>query len=104
MLDFLGHTKGQLIIGGSSIPAGYILPRMMGAFKAAFPDVSILLTVGDTDQITRAVKDGELELGVVGAKTSDPDIVQEKLVEDEMKLVVPTGHEWADRASRNNFV
>ncbi|WP_289019773.1 selenium metabolism-associated LysR family transcriptional regulator [Desulfobacter postgatei] len=99
MLDFLGHTKGQLIIGGSSIPAGYILPRMLGAFKADFPDVSILLTVGDTGQIIRAVKDGELELGVVGAKTSDPDIVQEKLVEDEMKLVVPAGHEWADRIS-----
>ncbi len=99
MLDFLGHTKGQLILGGSSIPAGYILPRMMGTFKAAFPDVSILLTVGDTSQITRAVKDGELELGVVGAKTGDPDIVQEKLIEDEMKLVVPSGHEWADRAS-----
>ncbi|MGD9822760.1 selenium metabolism-associated LysR family transcriptional regulator [Desulfobacter sp.] len=99
MLDFLGHTKGQLLIGGSTIPAGYILPRMMGGFKTAFPDVSILLTVGDTDQITRAVKDGELELGVVGAKTSDPDIVQEKLVEDEMKLVVPTGHEWAHRTS-----
>lgn len=99
MLDFLGHTKGQLLIGGSTIPAGYILPKMIGAFKTAFPDVSIFMTVGDTGQITRAVKDGELELGVVGARTSDPDIVQEKLVEDEMKLVVPAGHEWAHRTS-----
>ena len=99
MLDFLGHTKGQLIIGGSTIPAGYILPRMMGAFKIAFPDVSIHMTVGDTGQISRAVKDGELELAVVGAQINDPDIVQEKLVEDEMKLVVPFGHEWADRES-----
>lgn len=99
MLDFLGHTKGQLIIGGSTIPAGYILPRMMGAFKIAFPDVSIHMTVGDTGQMTRAVKDGELELGLVGAKINDPDIVQEKLIEDEMKLVVPSGHEWADRES-----
>ncbi len=95
MLDFLGHTKGQLILGGSSIPAGYILPKMMGGFKDAFPDVSILLNVGDTGQITQAVKHGELELGVVGAKSDDPDIVQEKLVGDEMKLVVPAGHEWA---------
>jgi len=99
MLDFLGHTRGQLLIGGSTIPAGYILPKMIGAFKTAFPDVSIFMTVGDTGQITRAVKDGELELGVVGARSSDPDIVQEKLVEDEMKLVVPTGHEWAHRTS-----
>lgn len=99
MQDFLGQTKGQLLIGGSTIPAGYILPRMMGAFKNAFPDVSILMTVGDTSQITGAVKDGDLELGVVGAKTNDPDIVQEKLIEDEMKLVIPSSHEWAARES-----
>ncbi|MCG8687324.1 MAG: LysR family transcriptional regulator [Desulfobacterales bacterium] len=99
MLDFLGQTKGKLIIGGSTIPAGYILPKLMGSFKQAYPDVSIHLTAGDTGQITRAVKQGEIELGVVGAKTEDPAIEQKKLVRDEMKLVVPAGHEWADKKS-----
>ena len=97
MLDFLGHTKGRLNIGGSSIPAGYILPKMMGGFKKEFPEVSILMSVGDTGQITQAVKLGELELGVVGAKSDDPDIAQEKLVADEMKLIVPADHVWAER-------
>lgn len=99
MLDFLGKTKGKLMMGGSTIPAGYIFPKLMGAFKQKYPDVSIALTVGDTSQITRAVKQGELELGIVGAKTSDPVLEQEPLVEDEMKLIVPAGHEWAGRAS-----
>ncbi len=96
MLDFLGHTKGQLIMGGSTIPAGYILPKLMGAFKQIYPDVSISLTAGDTSQIIRAVKQGTIELGVVGAKTQDPAIKQEKLVQDEMKLIVPADHEWAE--------
>lgn len=97
MLDFLGQTKGSLIIGGSTIPAGYIFPRLIGAFKKAYPDVSVFLSAGDTSQITQAVKNGKLELGVVGARSSDPAIVQEKLVKDEMKLIVPADHEWADR-------
>lgn len=97
MLDFLGHTKGKLMLGGSTIPAGYIFPKLMGAFKQAYPDVSITLTAGDTGQITRAVKQGELELGIVGAKTQDPGIVQEELIRDEMKLIVPGDHEWADK-------
>ncbi|WDP92136.1 MAG: LysR family transcriptional regulator [Desulfobacter sp.] len=99
MLDFLGQTKGKLIMGGSTIPAGYIFPRLMGAFKQLYPDVSISLTAGDTGQITRAVKQGELELGIVGAKTQDPGLEQEKLIQDEMKLIVPAGHKWAGRES-----
>ena len=27
MLDFLGQTKGSLVVGGSTIPAGYIFPQ-----------------------------------------------------------------------------
>jgi len=99
MLDFLGHTKGKLIMGGSTIPAGYIFPKLMGAFKQIYPDVAISLTAGDTSQIIQAVKQGALELGVVGAKAEDPAIEQEKLVRDEMKLIVPAGHEWAGRDS-----
>ncbi|MCG8638003.1 MAG: LysR family transcriptional regulator [Desulfobacterales bacterium] len=99
MLDFLGHTKGSLVMGGSTIPAGYIFPRLMGAFKKAYPDVSISLSAGDTSQITEAVKDGSLELGVVGARIDDPAIGQEKLVRDEMKLIVPQNHEWAGLSS-----
>jgi len=99
MLDFLGHTKGKLIMGGSTIPAGYIFPKLMGAFKQLYPDVSISLSAGDTSQIIRAVKQGTLELGVVGARTEDPGIEQEKLVQDEMKLIVPADHEWSTRKS-----
>ncbi len=99
MLDFLGKTKGKLVMGGSTIPAGYILPRIMGAFKQTYPDVSISLSAGDTSQITRSVKDGSLELGLVGARTDDPAITQEKLVQDEMKLIVPANHKWAGKSS-----
>ncbi|WP_022667288.1 selenium metabolism-associated LysR family transcriptional regulator [Desulfospira joergensenii] len=99
MFDFLGQTRGELCIGGSTIPAGYILPRVMGPFMKAFPDVSLSLNTGDTHQIIHEVKRGRIELGIVGAKTEDPAIVQEKLLSDEMKLIVPCDHEWADKAS-----
>ncbi|HCY85463.1 MAG TPA: LysR family transcriptional regulator [Desulfobacteraceae bacterium] len=97
MLDFLGQTKGSLVVGGSTIPAGYIFPKLIGAFKTAYPEVSITLNAGDTSQITRAVRNGTLELGVVGAKSNDPAIVQEPLVQDEMKLIIPAGHEWVGK-------
>ena len=97
MLDFLGHTKGELNSGGSTIPAGYILPKLIGSFSKKFPDVAIALSAGDTTQIIDAIKQGKIELGVVGALKEDPAICQEKLSSDEMKLIVPKGHKWANR-------
>ncbi|CCK78770.1 selenium metabolism-associated LysR family transcriptional regulator [Desulfobacula toluolica] len=97
MNDFLGRTKGNLFIGGSTIPSCYIIPRLIGPFSKQFPDISIELTAGDTMEIVQKIKKGSIEIGIVGAKIDDPQIKQEKLVADEMKLIVPYNHKWADQ-------
>jgi DNA-binding transcriptional LysR family regulator len=38
-----------------------------------------------------------LELGIVGAKAETQKIIQKKLIEDEMRLIVPAGHRWAGK-------
>jgi DNA-binding transcriptional LysR family regulator len=35
--DFHGIIKGNLIIGGSTIPGEYILPRIVGSFTKIYP-------------------------------------------------------------------
>jgi DNA-binding transcriptional LysR family regulator len=40
---------------------------------------------------------GELEIAVLGAKTEDNRLDQEKLVEDAMCLVIPVDHKWAEK-------
>ena len=99
MAEFHGNIKGRLMIGGSTIPGEYLLPRHIGAFTANFPRVSISLEIGDTDKIIQDVLSGFLELGIVGAQASDKNIYQEKLIEDEMKLVVTADHKWAEKKS-----
>ena len=93
--DFLGNTKGDLLIGGSTIPSGYIIPKLIGPFLKQFPDISVHLTAGDTLQIIEEIKKGNLEFGIVGAKVDDPLIIQERLITDEMKLILPADHPWA---------
>jgi len=99
--DFLGRSKGNLFIGGSTIPSGYILPKLIGPFSKQYPDISIELTAGDTMQIVQEIKTGKIEIGIVGAKINDPKIKQKKLVVDEMKLIVPSDHKWAKRTAVN---
>ncbi len=97
MAAFMGQIKGNLHIGGSTIPGAFVLPEIIGAFTAAYPQVRISLTIGDTQQIIDNILSGDLELGVVGALSSDPGIRQTHLVKDSLCLVVPAGHRWAHR-------
>ncbi len=92
-----GVVRGKLVIGGSTIPAGYLLPAVIGHFIKEYPDVYVSLKAGDTQQITGEVLAGNLELGVVGARNKDKRLVQTKLMNDELRVILPNGHQWAGR-------
>lgn len=95
MAEFMGHVKGSLNLGGSTIPGAFVLPAIIGAFTARFPEVNVNLTIADTRQIIEAILCGDLEMGVVGAVSNHKSILQTQLVEDEMYLVVATDHRWS---------
>jgi DNA-binding transcriptional LysR family regulator len=97
MAQHQGKTRGRLVIGGSTIPGGYLLPRVVGQFKKHYPAVMLALTIADTDQIIAGILEGALEFGVVGAESRDKNILQEILISDEMRLIVPGGHPWASK-------
>ncbi len=99
MAEFLGSIKGNIRIGGSTIPGAYILPQLIGSFTGRYPDVNITLIIADTEKIIQGVISGEIEMGVVGARSTKREITQVRLVEDEMQLVVPKGHKWAGKKS-----
>lgn len=99
MAEFMGKVSGNLAVGGSTIPGGYILPRVMGEFTRRYPKVSVSIRVGDTEQIIRDILNTELDLGVVGAEADRSRIIQKKLIADEMRLIVPVGHKWAGKSS-----
>jgi DNA-binding transcriptional LysR family regulator len=97
--EFNGKIKGKLVVGGSTIPGGYILPRIIGAFSTRYPEVSMHLIIGDTRKIINDTLSGECEFGIVGAVAKDKSVYQEKLIEDDMKLVIPLDHKWAGKKS-----
>ncbi len=95
--EFQGKIKGVLAVGGSTIPASYLLPKAIGQFKRDFPDVTISMSVGDTDTITRSVLDGNIEIAIVGAKPLENRAVCKKIFEDELCIIIPQNHPWYGR-------
>jgi len=97
LAEFQGKIRGHLTIGGSTIPGGYILPPLLGIFKNDYPEVVVTLVQGDTATIIRETLEGNVELGVVGAKDRQAQLVQKKIMDDEMFLIVPDNHRWANK-------
>ncbi len=92
--EFLGISKGDIEIGGSTIPAEYILPGMIGRFREKYPEVVVRLRIGDSETISRMVSDGKLELGVVGSSVKSRRLLCTELWKDELVLVVYPSHPW----------
>ncbi|BFR48855.1 LysR family transcriptional regulator [Nitratidesulfovibrio sp. HK-II] len=81
------EVSGDLVVGGSTIPAHHVLPEVIAGFVRTYPAVRVHLRVGDTADIVQRVTDGELMLGLVGAMEPHPDLVFEPLVDDELVVV-----------------
>ncbi len=99
-LQELGDTiAGPLVLGSSTGPGELVLPRLLGRFAEAHPDVRVRLAVLDTQTVCDRVLEDELELGVVGAARAQRGLVFEPFMRDELVAIVPPGHRFADRAS-----
>ena len=97
MAEFLGEIKGHLTVGGSTIPGGYLLPRLIGLFSRGFPHVKISLILGDTSEILNRLLEGHIEIGVVGAASKNKQLRQVAIAQDSLCLVVRADHRWAAR-------
>ncbi len=97
MEAFLGVKRGSIKIGGSTIPGEYILPQLIGRFREQYPGITVILTISDSDQIKNKVLNGQIEMGIVGAKTKDKNIITRTLWEDELILAVPSSHPLANK-------
>jgi len=97
MEDFLGLKRGEIRVGGSTIPGEYILPRVIGAFHAKYPRISVTITISDTGDIEKRVIEGELDLGVVGSKSSNRILQVRRIWRDDLVLAVSREHPWATK-------
>lgn len=90
--QFIGRMKGNLEIGGSTIPGEYILPSLISEFKKIYPEIIVTLRIGDTKDVATMVLEGEAEIGVVGAKVEDTHIENREFLKDSLILVAPPSY------------
>ena len=82
-------VEQALSLGASTVPGQYLLPEYLSAFLKKEKDFRYSLRRGDSAQVHRMLKNGEISLGFVGA-ISEPNAVDYyPLAEDKLVLVTP---------------
>jgi DNA-binding transcriptional LysR family regulator len=83
----LGEVAGEVVLGASTIPAGFILPDVVTSFIRQYPKSSLNLTVKDSSAVIRSVLNCEVMLGVAGSVEKHPDLAFTHLLDDEIIIV-----------------
>jgi LysR family transcriptional regulator, transcriptional activator of the cysJI operon len=93
----VGERGGELALGASTTIAQYVLPRILGEFRAQHPRVSLRLISGNTEQVVAALVSGDIALGFIEGPAHSREVKTEPFLLDEMLFLVPAAHEWAER-------
>lgn len=95
--EITGDIRGVVTIGASTTIAEYMLPALLGDFKAKYQDVAIHLKVANSEGIVAMVESNVIDLGVVESPVSNKNLVVEACREDELVAILPNGHPLVSR-------
>lgn len=97
--QLMGRMKGEIVVGGSTIPGEYLLPAIIGRFRDKYPEVTVVLKIGDTAEIINKVLEGECEAGIVGSRVDDNRLEYSEFVKDELVLIASSGYPLQKKGS-----
>jgi len=80
-------VSGRLLLGASTIPGAYILPRLAASFKNRYPDISFEIKISDSAAVVQSILNNNLLMGFVGAKQEAKSLQYHVLTEDELVLI-----------------
>jgi DNA-binding transcriptional LysR family regulator len=90
--------EGTLSLAASTIPGEYLLPGLLAAFRAEYPQLEVRMTISDTAEVVSRLLADEVDVGVIGSAIKRPGLRLERLAGDEVVLAVPSNHPFAGRA------
>src|SRR6185503_5632153 len=87
MKEASGQAAGPLLIGASMTIGEYVLPQLLGKFKARFPAVVPTLFVGNSEAVQDRVAERTLDLGFIEGDSHLSSLQNEVCCEDELQVV-----------------
>lgn len=93
--ELTGAISGPLLLGASTTIAEFILPRVLGEFKARHPQVQTYMTVANSEIIENRVADHTIDLGLIESPSQLPSLHTEVCCDDELVMICAPGYKLA---------
>ena len=88
--DILAHhhsVQGELKIGASFTIGEYILPTFLSRLQKDFPKLELTVTIGNTEEIVRHVRDFRVDIGLIEGQTNDKELSIHPFMQDELFVI-----------------
>jgi len=95
--EMTGLVKGSITIGAGSTIGNYLLPSVISDFRKAHPKIKVHLFVANMQRVIELLNAGNINLGLVEGDVKRQKMVVEKLISDELLVIVPIHHPWSKR-------
>ena len=93
--EMTGEVAGALLIGASMTIAEFLLPQVLGEFRARYPKVLPRLIVANSETVESRVAEYTLDLGFIEAPSHLPTLVSDFCADDELQVLCAPGHALA---------
>ncbi len=97
--EMSGVVAGPLLIGASTTIAEYLLPQILGEFKARNSGVVPRLLVANSEAVQARVAERSLDLGFIEGESHLPSLISDVCCRDELQVVCAPSHPLASLKS-----
>lgn len=97
--ELTGAISGPLLLGASTTIAEFILPRVLGEFKAHHPQVQTHMMVANSEIIESRIADHTIDLGLIESPSQRAGLHIEVCCEDELVMICAPGYKLAGLTS-----
>jgi DNA-binding transcriptional LysR family regulator len=97
--ELSGQQVGPLLIGASTTIAEFLLPKILGEFKACHPGIVPRLFVANSEAVQVRVAERSLDLGFIEGDSHLPTLATDVCCDDELQVVCAPSHPLAKHES-----
>jgi len=95
--ELRGPQRGAVRLAGTTVAISTFLPAALGVFLADHPSVDLQLEERTSRDILQAVRDREIEIGILDGNVATGDVISQPFRTDRLVLLVPNGHPLTER-------
>jgi DNA-binding transcriptional LysR family regulator len=106
MQEYTGLTRGRVVIGSLQSLEAFRFPALLSRFHTRYPGIEIVLREEVTERLLELLNTGQLDLtlfqvtdGLLPLELTVSSVITERLLTEELVLVVAPNHTLANRQS-----